>query len=86
MSNPTRSRKTDGDQPHPLHAVVRRRRMTHAEAVQAEMKRWRLYHGEDALILAFCACVGMKMKGGDMDDMLQPPNSDYPTVSRISKT
>ena len=54
---------------------VIRRRITHAEAVQVVRKRWRLTQEEDALILAFCACVGMKMKGGDMDDILLPSNA-----------
>jgi len=48
------------------------KRMTHAKAVTEELKRWRFYHGEDSIILAFCACVGLKMKGQDMDDLLKP--------------
>ena len=51
-----------------------RRRMSHAKAFQAEMKRWKLNLDQQALVSAFCACVAMKMKGRDMDDVLQSPN------------
>lgn len=55
-------------------ANTKRRRMTHTEAVRGETKRWRFTADEEALILAFCACVGIKMKGSDMDDILSPPS------------
>lgn len=43
--------------------------MTHAKAVREELKRWRVSSDAEALILAFCACVAMKMRGKDMDDL-----------------
>ena len=48
--------------------------MTHAEAFKSEMKRWKLNLDQQALVAAFCACVGMKMKGRDMDDVLHSAN------------
>lgn len=59
-----------------------RRRMTHAQAVSAELKRWRFYHDEDATVLAFCACVALKMKGGDMDDVLSPLGAETADLGR----
>jgi len=60
---------------NPQSSINRRCRMTHSRAVSEELKRWRFYHGEDALIIAFCACVSLKMKGRDMDDFIffSPP-------------
>lgn len=52
--------------------------MTHAKAVQSELKRWRFHRDEEALVTAFCACVGLKMKGGDMDDILSKPLPSTP--------
>jgi hypothetical protein len=54
---------------------TKRRRMTHVQAVKAEFKRWRLSREEDALLIAFCACVGMRMRGEDMDDLFSPKRS-----------
>lgn len=66
--------KRSNREPPTLTIKISKRKMTHAKAVSEELKRWRFYNGEDSTILAFCACVGLKMQGRDMDEILNPIN------------
>jgi hypothetical protein len=49
-------------------------RLRHSNAVKAELNLWHLNDGEKAMVLAFCACVGLRMQGDDMTNYLKPPN------------
>jgi hypothetical protein len=47
------------------------RRMNFLKAFKAEIKHWkRLSQEEESLLIAFCACVAMRMRGEDPETLL----------------
>src|SRR5437762_1408530 len=54
---------------------LRTHRKTFLKAFEEEMKCWRwasMTSDKEALILAFCACIHLRMKGSSMDKVMYP--------------
>lgn len=55
--------------------VVRAHRRTFLKAFEEERKGWRWAHlpnATEALVLAFCACIHLRMQGTSMDEVMRP--------------
>lgn len=71
MSGPALAAVSSTDAPQP--PATKPRRIPFTKAVRDELKSWRrLSQDDESLLLAFCACVSIRMQGLDPQDILLP--------------